>query len=587
MPRTSPRHRRTDARPLHSLRRALPLRGVLRMRPAADMWHKRALSAVVALGVPEATLLAVGHLELAFYTSAGGLCALYAHGLPYAARARALAWVVAGMLASTGVALTTAAVVGPTAARVAVIALLTAAHKVICDATRIGPPAGVVLTFASAGAAFVPQHLGEMPCHLALVLAGGALAWLVCMAPALLRPRGPERIAVARALEAVARLLRAPADSSHSPAGRRRHEAVAAVNAAWHTLFLVPAGSATRSAELDGLMRLLVRSESFASVPGLYGTVDADALTGFARDLRKGRPLPVMAGDAAEDVEITGAGIERAVRCRADQEQAGGVRSVRRAFTPGSPLLPTGARVAVGSALAGWVSMALGVERPYWAVVTAAAVFAANTALSWHRSLQRVLGNLIGVLLFTALLPVTASGEAALVGVVLACQVATEATIARNYWVASVFITPMALVMTEFAGPQSAEALVAGRWLDTCLGAAAGLLACFVVPNRRAAGHVEAALGRLGAAAARARLALAGPALPGGECGRSAARERLVRALLELRETVGTAAGEWWSAALPEERITAAERSAHRLLADLGPHTAAVAPRPTTAGAPP
>ncbi|WP_049661740.1 FUSC family protein, partial [Kitasatospora sp. MY 5-36] len=138
-------------------------------------------------------------------------------------------------------------------------------------------------------------------------------------------------------------------------------------------------------------------------------------------------------------------------------------------------LLPIALRVAVGCAAAGWLSLALGVGRPYWAVVTAASVFQANSTLSWQRALQRVLGNLLGLLLFTAALPVAHSGPVALIGLGLLCQFGAEATIARSYWLATVFVTPMALLMTEFAGPQPAGTLVADRWLDTCVGALTGL----------------------------------------------------------------------------------------------------------------
>src|SRR5215212_5198079 len=88
--------------------RRLPLTGVLRVGRPSDIWFKPALSVVVAVGVPNLTLLALGRLDLAMYTMAGSLCALYAHNLPYAARARALAGVVLGMLASAAIALVTA-----------------------------------------------------------------------------------------------------------------------------------------------------------------------------------------------------------------------------------------------------------------------------------------------------------------------------------------------------------------------------------------------------------------------------------------------------------------------------------------------
>ncbi|MFE0626478.1 FUSC family protein [Streptomyces sp. NPDC058864] len=497
----------------------LPVRGVFRLRSVKDLWRHRAVSVVVAVGLVEVTLLALGRLDLVLYAAGGGLCALYAHGLPFAARARTLALVVLGMSAGTGLALTTAALTESAPVRVAVAALLAAVHKVVCDATRIGPPGNVILTFVAASAAFVPQTLGQVPAHTGLTLLGGAVAWLVCMAPALLRPYAPERTAVARALEARARTL----TDGHTAGSR--HEATVAAHTARHAL-LVAGDTAHRA----GLERLLARSD--AADPA-----DAARLTAWARALRRTRSTLPDPGPAA---------------------RAFGPSPVTRADRAGRPhrpalrhLLPIGLRVLLGGVLAGWGSMALGVDRPYWAVVTAAAVFAANTTLSWHRALQRVLGNLLGVLLFTVLVPVTATGAVALIVTALACNFAAEATIARNYWIASAFVTPMAMVMTEFTGAQPAGQLVADRWLDTLVGAAAGLLACFAVPNRRVGHRVAAALRGL-------EDELAAPAARGA---------RLSAALLELREAADTAAGEWWSRSLPERRIAAAEERAHLTLA--------------------
>ncbi|WP_280381817.1 FUSC family protein [Nocardia wallacei] len=577
------------------LRRAMPLRGIFRLRPVADTWRWSALSALIAIGVPEVVLLAVGRLELAFYTCAGGLCALYAHGLPYAARARALAWLVAGMVAGTGVALATAALTESAAVRVAVIALLAGVFKVVCDATRIGPPGNVILTFVTATAAFLPNRLTDLPWHLTLVLAGGLLAWLICLAPSLFRPHGPERRAVARALESTARLLRTPSDAP--PATRLRYETAASVQAAWHALRLVPARTPPRAAELEALAHLVARAESLAAathplhpesprpVPPSPGRAEsrerswtgersdrmaaqgggplagrAEALEGWARALRGGRSVPVVGRVAVEDAEVRGLAVERAA-----DRRGRGWRRVARAFAPSSPLFPIGARVAIGSAAAGWASMALGVDRPYWAVVTAAAVYVANTALTWQRAVQRVVGNLGGVLLFTALVPLL-RGAAVLVVVALVCQLVVEATISRNYALATIFVTPMALVMTEFALRHPARELVADRWLDTCVGAAVGMLVCFAIPNRRVTGRVDAALRTLDAATTRAH----------APDDRAGAREQLAAALIELREAADTASGEWWSAPIPQERVVAAERTGHRLLAELTPRPVVV-----------
>ncbi|MFD7644624.1 FUSC family protein [Kitasatospora sp. NPDC059795] len=542
-----------------------PLRQVLRLGTPADIWHKPAVSAVVAVGAVNLTLLALGRLDLALYTMAGCLCALYGHGLPYPARARTLAAVAAGTVLSTAVALTAASLTHSAAVLVAVCAVLAALHKLACEAGRVGPPGALIVTFTSTTCAFVPQRLADLPAHLALTTLGAAVAWLVCMAPALVRPLGPERILTARALEAAARLLSGEPD--RRPAARTA--LAAAVNAARHTLApdSAPAVAEPRRRTVAVLERLLVRSESaLASTPAHQDTdADTDADTArryqrWARDLRRNRPLPAIELTAAEAAELRDAAEAAAATARRPSRW--------HALRPGSPLLPITLRVALGCAAAGWASMALGVGRPGWAVVTAASIYQASAGLSWQRALQRVLGNLLGLLVFTALLPVSRTGQLALVLIALACNFATEATIARSYWLASAFVTPMALLMTEFAGHQDARTMVADRWLDTCLGALFGLAACLVVTNRRTSTRLDRALAALLAATESARTAVGdAPTAVADAPTAVAARRRLSHALVELREATDIASGEWWQRVLPQRRIAQAEREGHGQLA--------------------
>ncbi|MGW2917392.1 FUSC family protein [Streptomyces angustmyceticus] len=590
--------------------RPLPVRSSVRLRKPVDIWHKPALSGVVALAIPDLVLFGLGRLDLVLYTSAGAMCALYAHGLPYAARARTLMWVVLGMVASLGIALTAASLTTSAALLVVLASLMSAVHKMVCDATRIGPPANVILTFITASAFFVPQHLGEVPLHLALALSAGGLAWLVCMAPALIRPQGPERIAVARALEAAAGLLRTetgpgggvgPAGGEPDGVAQARHAAAAAVNAAWHTLFLVPTRNPARAVARAELERLLVRAESALGHDGWSAAGEAERLGSWAREVRSGRPLPRVTLSDEQAAELVGVAEEAREPRRPVPGRPHGVRAVLARLAPGSPLLPIGARVAVGCVLAGWASMAVGVGHPYWAVVTAASIYQANTTLSWQRALQRTLGNLLGLLLYTALLPLMHLGELAMIALALAFQLGAEACITRNYWLGSVCVTPMALLLTEFGQRVPAGTLIADRWIDTVVGAVVGLACCVLVTNRRAADRIDVALGRVEAAEAVAvRLLTTGatPAADGGrevgtdpEVGRTQetdaapgagrsrkpsralevvwARDRLVGCLVELREAVEVAGGEWWQRALPEERIARAEQQGHRALAGL------------------
>ena len=470
----------------------LPFAGVLRLGRPSDIWFKPALSVVVAVAPANVALLAFGRLDLAMYTMAGSLCALYAHNRPYAARARALAWVVLGMLGGLATALVAAALTTSAVVLVTVGAALAAVQKALCDATRIGPPGNVVLTFVSSAALFVPQPLTQVPGHLALAAAAGAWAWLVGMAPGLLRPHGPERRATAGALNAAAAYAeasgvsgtgRVPGTSGASgasgvsgPSGtigapgtggeagpredrtRAHATATAAVQAARQALLSTGRPSETRRA----LERLLVRAEVALAAP-----TDADPglLRIWARQVRRNRPVPEVDDLAGIGTELT--------------SPPGPLR--RRL----GALAPLAVRTGLGCALAGYASLALGIGRPYWALVTAASLYQASLALTWGRGVQRVVGNLLGVLLFAAVVPLAHTGQVALVLCCLALNFGAEALIGRNYWLGSVCVTPMALLVTEFAGFQEPGRLITERIVDTLVGALVGLVAAVAVPERR------------------------------------------------------------------------------------------------------
>ncbi|MCT6779097.1 FUSC family protein [Streptomyces sp. CS7] len=568
--------------------RGLPSASALRLSRPSDTWFKPALSVVVASAVPHLTLLAIGRLDLIVYTMAGSLCALYGHGLPYARRARAVAGVVLGMAAGLAVSLVTASLTGSTAVLIAVGALLAAVQKVLCDATRIGPPGHVIFTFVSSAALFAPQRLGQIPGHLALTLGAGAFAWLVALAPALVRREGPERRAVARALEAAAacaadpgprnRNAADPGPRHHSaadPGSRHRSAAAAAVHAAWQCLLASGRPTPVRRS----LERLVVHAEAAFVAPGSgAGAADPERLRAWAALTRGRGPVPTPPPAPTSADELYGIDAERAV-LRAREGRRAARRALLRRLGPGSPLLPVAVRTLIGCALAGYLCAALGVGRPYWAIVTAASLYQANLTLSWNRTLQRTLGNLLGVLVFAAVLPVSRISPLALVCCCLFFGFAAEALITRNYWLGSVAVTPMALLVLEFGGAHPAGELIGDRVLDTVLGAATGFLAATLVTNRRAAGRVEQALDATDRARAAAERTVADPAAAPTE--RDRARRRLTASLVELREAGDTAAGEWWQRALPEQRLLAAERAGHRTLAATAPRRGPTAHAPS------
>ncbi|WP_086802780.1 FUSC family protein [Streptomyces caniscabiei] len=527
----------------HPRAHRLPLSGVLRVNRPSEIWFKPALSVVVATAPPSLTLLALDRLDLAMYTMAGSLCALYAHHRPYAARALALARVVLGMVAGLAVALVTASLTTNAVALVTVGALLAAAQKALCDASRIGPPANVVLTFVTSAALFVPQSLAQVPGHLAATTVAGAWAWLVCMAPGLPRPYGPERRATAQALHAVAAHVEQP----ERPGSRTA--AAAAVHTAWQTLL----AAGPRTEPRRALTALLVRADTALAAPAEAHPARLRALAGDALAHRRRAAAPAGAADVPSDAE------------RPDTGRRRSSWTPRPSWTPRALLTPVAVRTALGCALAGYASLALGVGRPYWALVTAASLYQANLTLTWSRGVQRVVGNLVGVLAFAALVPLAHLGPAALVLCCLALAFGAEALISRNYWLGTVCVTPMALLVTEYVRLADPGELITDRLLDTLVGALVGFLAAVVVTDRRAGDRVAHALAAVERAHAHTLRTAADPDAASGAL--PAARRALSAALVELRAVTDTASGEWWQRALPTERVTHVERAGHRTLA--------------------
>ncbi|MGW5328193.1 FUSC family protein [Streptomyces sp. NPDC004014] len=525
-------------------RSRLPLAGVLRLGRPSDIWFKPALSVVVAAAPPNLILLALGRLDLAVYSMAGSLCALYGHNRPYAARARVLAWVVLGMVGGLALALVAASLTTNAVILVTVGALMAAVQKAVGDVTRIGPPGNVIFAFISSASLFVPQSLGQVPGHVGLALLAGVWAWLVGMAPGLLRPHGPERRATAQALTAAAAY--AGTGGTGEGHARARAATAAAVHAAWQSLL---AGGTRPDRTRRALERLLVRAEVALAAPA---DTDAGRLRAWARELRGTGRIPRVEFPRESADELLGV----------DAELAAPRRPLRRRL---APLAPIAARTAIGCALAGYTSLALGVGRPYWALVTAASLYQANVTLTWSRSVQRVVGNLLGVLVFAAVAPVAHLHPAALVLICLAFNFGAEALITRNYWLGSVCVTPMALLITEFARTQDAGQLIGERVADTVVGALVGFVAAVAVTNRRAGDRLEQALTGAERARENAARLLAEPH-PAPRA-LETARRALAAALVDLRATADAASGEWWQRALPEERVVLAEQSGHRTLA--------------------
>ncbi|MCW5735507.1 MAG: FUSC family protein [Enhydrobacter sp.] len=137
--------------------------------------------------------------------------------------------------------------------------------------------------------------------------------------------------------------------------------------------------------------------------------------------------------------------------------------------------------VAALGVLAAWLlALALGVGHPFWAPVTVAALMPALAAADiWRRTLHLMLGTLGGVGIATLLFSFD-PGHVALIAIIVVCQAAAEIAVKRNYGVALLFFSPLAIGMSNLSRAQPWQPVLIDRLTEAALGAAVALLTILV-----------------------------------------------------------------------------------------------------------
>ncbi|MBL7546457.1 FUSC family protein [Frankia sp. AgB1.9] len=137
---------------------------------------------------------------------------------------------------------------------------------------------------------------------------------------------------------------------------------------------------------------------------------------------------------------------------------------------------PLAARAGLAGLVAAALAIAAGVEHPYWAPAAAATVVQGSTVRSaGRRSLQRAAGTALGALVALGILSVQLPVWW-LIAMIAVLEGGAQVLMAANYGLATVLVTPLALILVEFARPGTPPSeLVAPRLLDTLLGCVVGL----------------------------------------------------------------------------------------------------------------
>lgn len=563
-------------------RSALSPRGALALQ-SVDGALSFALRAALAMALPAMPMALAGRADLAVYAMLGSFTTTFGRNLPYARRARVLALAAVAMTACVGGGSALAAWAEPAgggagaAVVVAATAVVAGLAKLACDAARLSGLGAVLLLFSFAVAANSSSTTADVLPHTALAASGAAVAWVLAVSGRLVHPDRPQRLAVAAALRELADLLDLQATTGTAyDSGLPRHRATAAVLQAYRTLGRVPPtaadavrgdrdGTCLRLADLAWSLLIGIARRPSDDPTGLARSLRAQVRLLVSRRRRDPGLLPELAllsalarDDTGPDPAPPAPTTRRAAELRAAELLTGG----RSAETHASVLLVPALRMVLGTGLAGGAALLLGLGHGYWAAVSAAAVLhSVNVRTATQRAVQRTLGTVVGLALALGVLAAHPE-PVVLVLVIVLLEFLLEYVVARNYGLGVVFLTPLALLLTDLAADSPAEALVQDRALSCVLGMGIALVCALLVVHDRAAVRAQRALAACTDAADRAEHALA----EGPQASFPLVQTRLAAAVVELREADDAAAGELWPAEMDPTELAAAEQRAYRLL---------------------
>lgn len=404
-----------------------------------------ALRAAAAVALPGLAGLALGHGPVAATAALGAFAVVYGEGRAYRARWQVVMVVAAVLVALAGLGAGVGTLVhsGSEWTWLLLVAVMTAVVAVgafLVDALRFGAPGAFLPLLTLEIAAALPSAGVPVGAVVSWTAAGAGTAVVVSMSGALARPRAPERAAVAAAVEAVDACLRAPAETGP------RHEAVRALHAAWMCL---------HDGRLGGGAHPLTRTLRAAHLR--LATVVAGTDEGAASETDDLRPQPPLPRPSA--------------RYR-----------LARAARPGSRSWTIVLRLVVAGPVAGALALACDVGRPDWAVITAAMVLhqGPDRVLGSYRGLHRFAGTVVGLGVLAAVVW-AAPTAVALVVVVAVLLAGTEEYLVRNYGVAMVFITPLALLLGGAGVPHDFAVVARDRLLETVIGVLVAVAVLWVV----------------------------------------------------------------------------------------------------------
>lgn len=141
-------------------------------------------------------------------------------------------------------------------------------------------------------------------------------------------------------------------------------------------------------------------------------------------------------------------------------------------------------RTVLALVIAGTIGTLAGSSHPYWAMIsTVAALSGPTMRAKATRGFHRLVGSVLGVAVAAPILASYPRGVWAVVIIAL-LQVGAELFVGRNYGIAVLFITPLALMMGQIAAERPAGGLLIDRAAESVLGCLVAIVFLWAMPDK-------------------------------------------------------------------------------------------------------
>ena len=471
-------------------------------------WVK-AFFAGVAASLPVLIGLLFGNLEYGLIAGMGGFAFLYFFNIPHAQNAKKLFFVVLGMTLAS--ALGTLAAPYPLASAI-LMGVIGATAIFIFGALRIAGPSAIFFVLVFALTTGMPVNPELAPVRAGLVFLGATLSYILAMSSWFFNPHGPETNVVKRVYGELAAFVDAiGTEKFHESKNRvmsvlkEAETTLAAGYIPWRKTDVFNRLYVCNEHANKVFLYLLENfSEDHSKLPPELGKAIREIANSLdhkdkSKQIRKKIPQPEEMNEkvTALFMKIKDAyAIMNEQRSSITKEIRISKPSIRmifaEAFDKNSIVFISALRFGVITVIAAIIAYEFNLARSYWVPLSCVAVLSGATIVAtFHRSIQRGIGTIVGILIASILLSIQPSGYLIALFILLLTFI-TELFIVKNYGLAALFFTPSALLMAESTshGSFNFSYFASARIIDVLIGSAIGLLGVWFVGRRSASSRL-------------------------------------------------------------------------------------------------